>query len=136
MNVVKSERKPRRNIQYKDIANAVARIDNLEFLSDVIPKTTTYREYKDKKSKSKRPHASLQSGQTTLDGTRSLPTRLADAISSGGQVIGNGDDASDNTVNDPSVAVHEPQTNGQFVFEHYEPNGQSRRDESGDVVMD
>ncbi|KAK5165263.1 uncharacterized protein LTR77_009361 [Saxophila tyrrhenica] len=45
-NVVKSEKKPRRNIQYRDIANAVARVENLEFLTDVVPKTTTFRQHK------------------------------------------------------------------------------------------
>ncbi|KAK8219395.1 hypothetical protein M8818_001130 [Zalaria obscura] len=50
-NVVKSERKPRRNIQYKDVANAVARIDNLEFLTDVVPRTVTYKAHKEKKAK-------------------------------------------------------------------------------------
>ncbi|KAF2103316.1 histone-fold-containing protein, partial [Rhizodiscina lignyota] len=49
-NVVKSERKPRRNIQYKDVANAVARIDNLEFLSDVVPRTQSYRDFKEKQA--------------------------------------------------------------------------------------
>ncbi|KAF7886160.1 hypothetical protein EAF00_010263 [Botryotinia globosa] len=38
-NVVKSERKPRRNIQYRDLSSAVSHIDNLEFLSDIVPKT-------------------------------------------------------------------------------------------------
>ena len=28
-----------------------------------------------------------------------------------------------------------PNTNGGLVFEHYEPNGAHRRDESGDVEM-
>ncbi|WPH04695.1 Hypothetical protein R9X50_00758800 [Acrodontium crateriforme] len=50
-NIVKSERKPRRNIQYRDVANAVARVENLEFLSDVVPKTTTYKQYKQKQAK-------------------------------------------------------------------------------------
>ncbi|KAF2459094.1 histone-fold-containing protein, partial [Lineolata rhizophorae] len=49
-NVVKSERKVRRYLQYKDVANAVARIDNLEFLSDVVPRTTTYKEFKKEKA--------------------------------------------------------------------------------------
>ncbi|KAK4204834.1 histone-fold-containing protein [Triangularia verruculosa] len=44
----KLERKPRRNIQYKDIANAVAHQDNLEFLEDVVPKTTSYKDVKGK----------------------------------------------------------------------------------------
>ncbi|KAJ6444298.1 histone-fold protein [Purpureocillium lavendulum] len=48
LNQAKTERKPRRNIQYKDVgtslvprdtANAVAHQDNLEFLEDVAPKT-------------------------------------------------------------------------------------------------
>ncbi|ESZ95918.1 hypothetical protein SBOR_3731 [Sclerotinia borealis F-4128] len=38
-NVVKSERKPRRNIQYRDLSSAVSHVDNLEFLSDIIPRT-------------------------------------------------------------------------------------------------
>lgn len=82
-NVVKSERKPRRNIQYKDVgelsiptlvprkchptantipAGAVARIDNLEFLTDVVPKTITYKEHKAKKAK----ESATLNGQTTL----------------------------------------------------------------------
>ncbi|TPX13124.1 uncharacterized protein E0L32_006550 [Thyridium curvatum] len=55
-NMAKLERKPRRNIQYKDLAwlltprdtaNAVQHADNLEFLEDVIPKTASYRQVKD-----------------------------------------------------------------------------------------
>ncbi|KAK0629676.1 histone-fold-containing protein [Bombardia bombarda] len=45
-NMAKLERKPRRNIQYKDMANAVRTQDNLEFLEDVIPRTATYKEIK------------------------------------------------------------------------------------------
>ncbi|CBX94120.1 hypothetical protein LEMA_P037940.1 [Plenodomus lingam JN3] len=41
-NVVKAERKPRRNIQYRDVSSAVSKTDNLEFLVDVVPKTTTW----------------------------------------------------------------------------------------------
>ncbi|KAH6632023.1 histone-fold-containing protein [Chaetomium tenue] len=47
-NMTKLERKPRRNIQYKDMANAVTHQDNLEFLEDIIPKTTSYKEVKSK----------------------------------------------------------------------------------------
>ncbi|KAG9231931.1 hypothetical protein BJ875DRAFT_486538 [Amylocarpus encephaloides] len=42
-NVVKSERKPRRNIQYRDLSNAVSRLDNLEFLTDIVPKTIPFK---------------------------------------------------------------------------------------------
>lgn len=67
LQMAKVERKPRRNIQYKDLgkrrhfshtascarvsravvpANAVAHRDNLEFLEDVIPKTVPYKNIK------------------------------------------------------------------------------------------
>lgn len=68
-NVVKAERKPRRNIQYRDLANAVARIDNLDFLADVIPKTTTYKQFKEKKAREEAAAAAATPaapGQTTL----------------------------------------------------------------------
>ncbi|RAL14458.1 histone-fold domain-containing protein [Aspergillus homomorphus CBS 101889] len=70
-NVVKSERKPRKTIQYKDLATAVSRIDNLEFLSDVIPKTTTYKQFKEKRAKEVGKEAEYEKGQRTLNG--SLP---------------------------------------------------------------
>lgn len=84
---MKSERKPRKLIQYKDLglwplgrgndkenwlltdgssATAVSRIDNLEFLSDVIPKTTTYKQFKEKRAKEKEPGP--EKGQRTLNG--------------------------------------------------------------------
>ncbi|KAI1150642.1 histone-fold-containing protein [Nemania diffusa] len=46
LNMAKLERKPRRNIQYKDLANAVSHQDNLQFLEDIIPKTVPYRQIK------------------------------------------------------------------------------------------
>jgi DNA polymerase epsilon subunit 4 len=42
----KLERKPRRNIQYKDVANAVKHKDSLEFLEDLIPATVKYKDVK------------------------------------------------------------------------------------------
>ncbi|KAH8704415.1 hypothetical protein GQ44DRAFT_732419 [Phaeosphaeriaceae sp. PMI808] len=47
-NVIKAERKPRRNIQYRDVSNAIAKTDNLEFAVDVVPKTTTFKEARKK----------------------------------------------------------------------------------------
>ncbi len=118
----------------------MARIDNLEFLSDVIPRTTTYKEYKEKKAKATRGSEPLPNGQTTLDVRHSLPTRPA------GPIITSQEGMMDqsNTSPDETIAeqgpedshVHPPTTNGQLVFEHYEPpNGSARRDESGDVEM-
>ncbi len=45
--MAKIERKPRRNIQYKDLANAVTHQDHLEFLEDVIPKAQSYKKIKE-----------------------------------------------------------------------------------------
>ncbi|KAL2438386.1 hypothetical protein ABEF95_008266 [Exophiala dermatitidis] len=63
-NVVKSERKPRRNIAYKDVATAISRIDNLEFLSDTVPKTKTYRQYREEKAREAAAQAASSSGAT------------------------------------------------------------------------
>ena len=48
-NVVKAERKPRRNIQYRDVSGAVSKTDNLEFLVDVVPKTVAFGQWKKRK---------------------------------------------------------------------------------------
>jgi DNA-directed RNA polymerase I subunit RPA43 len=50
-------------------ATAVSRIDNLEFLADVIPKTTTYKQFKEKKEKEANKDAAFEKGQRTLNGT-------------------------------------------------------------------
>ena len=45
---------------------------------------------------------------------------------------------SDGTIDEPSVAQTQPaRVNGNagLVFEHYEPNGTTRQNESGDVEM-
>ena len=59
------------------VANAVARVENLEFLTDVVPKTTTYRQFKQKQAKDASTGAqeqeqsanssALANGQRTLD---------------------------------------------------------------------
>ena len=46
------------------IATAVSRIDNLEFLADVIPKTTTYKQFKEKRAKEAAREAATEKGQT------------------------------------------------------------------------
>ena len=45
-NMVKLDRKPRKNLQYRDLASAVSRIDRLEFLEDTIPNTVTFGKIK------------------------------------------------------------------------------------------
>ncbi|KAF8241548.1 hypothetical protein K440DRAFT_678678 [Wilcoxina mikolae CBS 423.85] len=41
-----TEQKQRKTVHYKDLANAVTRLNNLEFLSDVIPATKRIRDTK------------------------------------------------------------------------------------------
>lgn len=51
------------------LATAVSHIDNLEFLSDVIPKTTTYKQFKEKKAREAAKPGEMEKGQRTLNGT-------------------------------------------------------------------
>ncbi|OKP12614.1 hypothetical protein PENSUB_1707 [Penicillium subrubescens] len=83
-NVVKSERKPRKTVQYKDLASAVSHIDNLEFLADVIPKTTTYKQFKEKKAKDAAKHTEMEKGQRTLNGNGSAPSNTNGASTESG----------------------------------------------------
>ncbi|KAK3901619.1 histone-fold-containing protein [Staphylotrichum tortipilum] len=78
-NMTKLERKPRRNIQYKDMANAVTHQDNLEFLEDVIPKTTSYKEVKAKTAAARARVSSEKSGATGA----AAGTAGADALPNG-----------------------------------------------------
>lgn len=115
----------------------MARIDNLQFLEDVIPQTTTYREYKARRAnKATEVPQPLQNGQTTLDGSRALPQQETD----GDQAGASGDALNvDDTLDDKVAGTQRPESsrsNGNgLVFEHYEPNGVSKRDDSGDVEM-
>ena len=58
----------------------MARFDNLEFLSDVVPKTITYGEHKRRKAEKEKRKRELQNGQTTLNASRSLPKRQTEVI--------------------------------------------------------
>ena len=121
------------------IANAVSRIDNLSFLEDIVPRTTTYREFKSRKARANQESAPLQNGQTTLDSSsnrtpaqrpaiQSSPIDVVPAASRPGT-------EEDRAVHASPNQPHMP--NGQqLIFEHYEPNGNARRDESGDVEME
>ena len=104
----------------------------------MIPRTSTFREFKAKKaSKATRGNQSLQNGQTTLDAPRSLPQRPIRANERNGRGVDDGK-MSDGTISEADAEESRapaPNTNGGLVFEHYEPNGSHRRDESGDVEM-
>jgi len=55
----------RKNLQYKDLANAVAALDTLEFLSDTIPRTVPYRKVAAERRKA---GGELEAGQMMLNG--------------------------------------------------------------------
>ncbi|KAF2733641.1 hypothetical protein EJ04DRAFT_267279 [Polyplosphaeria fusca] len=93
-NVVKAERKPRRNIQYRDVANAVAKTDNLEFLVDVVPKTVTYREFKKRREEAEKGKA------------------VAASVGANGNASGQPGAAALETVLNGSAETEEVKTNG------------------------
>ncbi|KAK7754140.1 hypothetical protein SLS62_003986 [Diatrype stigma] len=81
LNMAKLERKPRRNIQYKDIANAVSHQDNLEFLSDMVPKTVPYKQIK----------AQAAAKRAQLNGQRTANERAAAGAGGAGEGAGSED---------------------------------------------
>ena len=74
--VVRSERRPRRNVAYRDVSTAIHKHDNLEFLVDVVPKTITYKQWKDKQDhldkKEREKDTSTTAGGKNLNGQRTL----------------------------------------------------------------
>jgi DNA polymerase epsilon subunit 4 len=72
-NVVKAERKPRRNIQYRDVNGAISKTDNLEFAVDVVPKVLLFKDAKKRVEELKRVsgkedrRGGVGKGQKTLD---------------------------------------------------------------------
>ena len=74
-NVVRSERRPRRTLAYRDVATAVHKYDNLEFLVDVVPKTITYKQWKDKQdmlSRKERAAAGQPAENEKVNGQRTI----------------------------------------------------------------
>ncbi|KAF7519501.1 hypothetical protein G7054_g13068 [Neopestalotiopsis clavispora] len=102
----KAERKPRRNIQYKDIASAVHGHDNLEFLEDLVPKTVKFKDIKQrtrrrrapapngtKKHKSSASRSSLNGGSVNIDSILGNGTAAAAAGGAKSQGQSDGDDS-------------------------------------------
>lgn len=79
--VVKSEtKKPRRNVQYRDVATAIARFDNLEFLENVVPRTVKWGDVK-RRQEAERAKREVQGGgvnggQTTLGFVKGEDSRV------------------------------------------------------------
>ena len=113
-------------------ATAVSRIDNLEFLSDVIPKTTTYKKFKEKRARESANGAGMLSGQRTLNERRrvkengSARDRREDSML---DLDGHDDDAHSLSSRPPMV-MHSPYSNSSLV------GGDSRRRLSADEDID
>ncbi|EFX02947.1 cbf nf-y family transcription factor [Grosmannia clavigera kw1407] len=81
-NMVKLDRKPRRNVQYKDISNAASRIDRLEFLQDTVPATVPYGKIKadaaaaQAKLRGGAVTAKVAKSDRTFSGTAAAPTTI------------------------------------------------------------
>lgn len=104
----------------------------------MIPKTTTFREYKEKKSKSAKANASLSTGQTTLDGSRSLPSRPADVVHVE-EEHGEVDELSEDETSGRNVADYrrmaDRRTGSDVAHAHHEPKAHPGGDESEDIEM-
>lgn len=119
-------------------ANAVSRIDNLSFLEDIVPRTTTYKEFKTRKTRAANvDNMTIANGQTRLDASSGALDKLApssydpyDAVS-----VGPGGKGSQDLIQAPGSADTGPRTRDQqLIFEHYEPSG-NRVDQPGDIDM-
>ncbi|MCJ1440929.1 MAG: hypothetical protein MMC23_001415 [Stictis urceolatum] len=152
--IARAEAKPKRSLTYTHFANAVARTDNLEFLSDIAPQTTTWRAHKDSRAaqsslnpRKPRASGSLDPRQTTLGGSLvgggpsgggfgessgATPIREGPSVGMGGE---------DREVEEQrrdivSVAMGLVNGSGSRSGPREEVNGDGRRDGEGDVDMD
>lgn len=118
------------------VATAVARIDNLDFLSDVIPKTTTYKQFKEKKAREARNGPSVEAGQLTLDGRKAARNGTGanghaddsfDGMMNGAHDEGEDDEEVEATSRPSSSSRPNHSLNGAFVdrtASHAHPNGE------------
>ncbi|KAL2006310.1 hypothetical protein VTN00DRAFT_9964 [Thermoascus crustaceus] len=136
-NVVKSERKPRKTIQYKDLATAVSRIDNLEFLADVIPKTTTYKQFKEKKAKEDAKQAAMEKGQRTLNGTKPAENGVGGTVK-GHDILQKNDESGHKqpTGPRPTMVTHASGSRSTLMVDRTVANPGHERPDSEDVEME
>ena len=115
----------------------MARIDNLEFLSDVIPRTQTYKQYKEKKAKEAANGLSIEPGQTTLDSRRAAVNGASDMTGLGDEKEVNGAvaDVSVTEAQERPKETRPAQTNGELIFKHYHANGAGDHQETDDIEM-
>ncbi|EGR47885.1 uncharacterized protein TRIREDRAFT_62979 [Trichoderma reesei QM6a] len=96
----KLERKPRRNIQYKDVANAISHRDHLEFLEDVAPKTIPFKKAKAINQARLRGELLPESASASTNGTAS--SKSNSKTHGGESAQGNGVSGNGNRTDDPS----------------------------------
>ncbi|KAI0165611.1 histone-fold-containing protein [Xylariaceae sp. FL1272] len=128
LNMAKLERKPRRNIQYKDIANAVSHQDNLQFLEDMVPKTVPYKQIKAHAAATR---ANLTGGAKTTDGVAIASLEDPQPTKQSGKKQKSNGRASGGSAGLTSFV-------GRVVSEDEDPNDQLRSEmqqASGDVHM-
>lgn len=107
----------------------------MEFLTDVIPRTTTYKEFKEKKARAVKAVEPLPNGQTTLDSTRRLPQRPAER-SGLRNVADDGTISPDETIdNMEESSTLLPSMNGNLESRSPENNSNPLSDEHEDVEM-
>ena len=105
----------------------MTRTDNLEFLSDLVPQTTTWRNYKAKKAReagSSLRTERLPLGQTTINGKRSAPGVPNDV-----SILSNA------STSPQAINGSRPSSSHDLVFQHYEPNGTNREESQDDSEM-
>lgn len=115
------------------LATAVSRIDNLEFLSDVIPKTTTYRQFKEKRAReAAQEAAAMEKGQRTLNGSSAVTENGINRSPAGPSILQNqtNNDGGRNDANGPtgsmptlSLMVDRTDDNAPFQTEDVEMTG-------------
>jgi DNA polymerase epsilon subunit 4 len=128
-NVVKAERKPRRNIQYRDVSSAVAKTDNLEFLVDVVPKTITYREFK-KKQEDKEKTQEKDKGKGKPKG-KAKEVEVANGQTNGDKQT-TPDEPAENDDTPDNVSTAAAEQNGHMSF----PQSATRPDETPEDTPD
>ncbi|KAF1919987.1 hypothetical protein BDU57DRAFT_536914 [Ampelomyces quisqualis] len=105
-NVVKAERKPRRNIQYRDVSSAIAKTDNLEFAVDVVPKTILWKDAKKKREEREERDREISKskgkGKEKVVGMDGHGTTTAGAQENG---AGQGEDTNSQSLSSPTPAA-------------------------------
>ncbi|KAF3310363.1 hypothetical protein TWF173_009829 [Orbilia oligospora] len=131
--MTKVEKKPRKNIQYKDLANAVARIDNLEFLADVIPRTVPFGKAMMKKMGTTTvKKSSSGAGEGTSKGNRAVKGAVVDDSGEEGEEEEEGSDGgspSSETTRLKDLHLSQPSGSGT------KKGKKSSRDHDGDLMM-